>query len=167
MISRTQYYDTFVKLVTRFPDNCWKPTIVTCIVESGLRDWFSRQWSDPPPAVRPHGRMINYISPLDLAGGENDALISIKLERDTLQYLMQSNAFITRCKIVRYYINNCRNCGRISIRCWTHQRHPIPCPRGRAIGCLLWIFVGKLNALQRHATAVGLFDIQQMSVNQW
>ena len=42
--------------------------------------------------------------------------------------------------IVRYYINNYRNCGRIPTRCWIHIRHPTPRPNGRAMGCLLWIF---------------------------
>ena len=37
--------------------------------------------------------------------------------------------------IVRYYINDYRNWGRISIRCWIHKRHPIPHPNGRAMGC--------------------------------
>ena len=40
-----------------------------------------------------------------------------------------------RSNIVRYY----RNCGRISIRCWIHKRHPIPRPDGRVMGCLLWM----------------------------
>ena len=29
---------------------------------------------------------------------------------------------------------------------WTHKRHPIPCPHGRAMGCLLWGFGRKLTA---------------------
>ena len=36
--------------------------------------------------------------------------------------------------IVRYYINNYRKCGRISIRCCIHKRHPIPRPNGWAMG---------------------------------
>ena len=51
---------------------------------------------------------------------------------------LQSNAIVTRSDILRYYINNCRNWGRISIRCWIHKRHPIPRPNGQAMGCLLW-----------------------------
>ena len=34
--------------------------------------------------------------------------------------------------LVRYCINNCRNWCRISIRCWTHKRHHIARPNGRA-----------------------------------
>ena len=45
---------------------------------------------------------------------------------------VQSSAVITRSKIIRYCINNCRNWGRISIRCQIHKRHPIPRPNGRA-----------------------------------
>ena len=59
---------------------------------------------------------------------------------------IQSSAVITWCNIVRYCINNYGNSDRISIRCWFHKRHPIPHPNGRAMGCLLWIFVRKLTA---------------------
>ena len=52
---------------------------------------------------------------------------------------VQSSAVITRSNIVRYCINNHRNWGRISIRCWIHNRHPIARPGRRAMGCLLLI----------------------------
>ena len=65
---------------------------------------------------------------------------------------IQSSAVITRSNIVRFCINNCRNWDIISIRCWIHKRHPIPRPNGRAMRCLLWIFVIKLTALYRHRT---------------
>ena len=39
---------------------------------------------------------------------------------------------------IRYYIDNCQNWGRISVRCWIHKRHPIARPNGRSMGCL-WI----------------------------
>ena len=60
---------------------------------------------------------------------------------------VQSSAVIKRSNMVRFCINNCRNWDIISIRCWIHKRHPIPRPNGRAMGCLLWIFVIKLTAL--------------------
>ena len=60
---------------------------------------------------------------------------------------IQSSAVITRSNFVRYFINNYRTWCRISIRCWIHKRHTIPRPNGRAMGCLLWIFVRKLTAL--------------------
>ena len=60
---------------------------------------------------------------------------------------IQLSAVITRSNSVRYYIDDYRNWSRISIRCWNHKRHPIPCPNGRAVGCILWIFVRKLTAL--------------------
>ena len=52
-----------------------------------------------------------------------------------------------RSNIGRYYMNNYRNWGRISIRCWIHKKHPIACPNGRAMGCLLWIFVRKIDCV--------------------
>ena len=58
----------------------------------------------------------------------------------------QSSAVITRSNIAKYYINNYRNWGRVSIRCWVHKRHPIPSPNGRAMRCHLRIFVSKLTA---------------------
>ena len=60
---------------------------------------------------------------------------------------IQSSAVITRSVIVRYHLDNYRNWGRISIKCWIHKRHPIPRPNGRAMRCLLWIFVRKMTAL--------------------
>ena len=51
---------------------------------------------------------------------------------------IQSSAVITWSNIVRYYTNNYRNWGRISITCWIHKRHPTPRPYGRAMGCYLW-----------------------------
>ena len=56
---------------------------------------------------------------------------------------IQSSAAITRPNDISYYMNNCRNGGKISIRSWIHKRHPIPRPSGRAMGCLLWIFMRK------------------------
>ena len=53
----------------------------------------------------------------------------------SLWYLLQSSAVITRSHIVRYHINNYRNWGRISIRCWIHKRHPIPHPNRWAMSC--------------------------------
>ena len=41
--------------------------------------------------------------------------------------LVQSSAIIM-CSNIRYCINDCRNSGRISIRCWIHKRHRIPRP---------------------------------------
>ena len=61
--------------------------------------------------------------------------------------LLQSSAVIMRSNIVRYYMNNYRNWDRISTRCGFHIRHPISRANGRAMGCLLWIFVRKLTAL--------------------
>ena len=60
---------------------------------------------------------------------------------------IQSSAVITRFNMIRYCINNCRNRDRISIRCCIHKRHPIARPDGRAMGCLLLIFLRKLTAL--------------------
>ena len=62
--------------------------------------------------------------------------------------IVQSSATITRCNIARYYINNYRNWGRISTRCWIHKSHPIPRPNGRAMRCLSWKFVRKLTVLK-------------------
>ena len=38
--------------------------------------------------------------------------------------IIQLSAVITWSNIVRYYINNYRNWGRISIRCWVHKNIP-------------------------------------------
>ena len=67
-------------------------------------------------------------------------------------FVIESSVVITRSNIVRYYINNYMNCGRISIICRINKRHPISRPNGPAMGCLLCIFVRKLTALLRHRT---------------
>ena len=76
--------------------------------------------------------------------------------QDKFSYRGFGNTTIMRwSNIVRYYINYYRNWGRISslwIRCWIHKRHHIPRPNGRAIGCLLWIFVRKLTTLSLYRT---------------
>ena len=74
-----------------------------------------------------------------------------KLCRYSVALLIWSCAIITQSKIVRHCINNCRNWGKISIRCWIHKKNPIPRPKGRAMGCLLWIFVRKFITLKRPA----------------
>ena len=61
--------------------------------------------------------------------------------------VIQSNSVIVRSDIIQYCINNCRNWSRISIRWWTHIKHPIPHHNGWALGCLLWIFMRKLTVL--------------------
>ena len=66
---------------------------------------------------------------------------SIKSMCEIINRHIQSSAVITRSSMVRYCMNNCRNWSRMSIRWWTHKRHPIPRPNGRAMGCLfqyLW-----------------------------
>ena len=68
-------------------------------------------------------------------------------EKTLYRVVLQSSAVITRSNIVRYYKNDYRSWGKISFRCWIHKRHPIPRPNGRAMVCLLWIFVRKLTAL--------------------
>ena len=69
----------------------------------------------------------------------NDKWLTVQSSRAHIQ----SSAVITRSNIVRYCINDYRNRGRISIRCWIHKIQPIPRPNGRIMGCLLWIFVRK------------------------
>ena len=77
---------------------------------------------------------------------------SLSLFIRTILHCNKSNVVITRSNIVRHYVNDYRDWGRISVRCRIHKRHPIPTPtphrpNGRAMSCLLWIFVRKLVAL--------------------
>ena len=63
-----------------------------------------------------------------------------------LQYI-QSSAVITRSNLSRYYTRQGNNGGRNWIRYQNHNRHSIPRPHGRAMGCLLWGFWRKSTAL--------------------
>ena len=76
----------------------------------------------------------------------------ISLKKKKKKDSVYHSAVITWSNIVRYYINNYRNWGRILIRCWIHKRYPIPHPSGQAMGCLTWIFVRKLTTLLQHRT---------------
>ena len=42
--------------------------------------------------------------------------------------------------------------GWMLICLWTHNRHPISCPDGQAMGCLLWVFCVKLVVWRRNLT---------------
>ena len=69
---------------------------------------------------------------------------------------------LEHCNITWYYINHFRNWGRISIRSWTHKRHPIPRPNGRGMGCLLWKFWRKFIILWLHCTVfLNLWSTEQ------
>ena len=68
---------------------------------------------------------------------------------------IQSSAVIMRSNILIYYINNERNWGRISIRCRTHKRHPIPRPNAWAVGVLceyLWENWARYNGTALYVT---------------
>ena len=55
--------------------------------------------------------------------------------------ILHWSAVITRSNITSKCTHHCRNWGRLSIRSWTHKKHPIPRPDERAMGCLSWILV--------------------------
>ena len=73
---------------------------------------------------------------------------------------MELSAVITQSNIIRYYINNYRNWGRISTRYWIHRRHTIPRPNGWAVECLLWIFLEKVDRIIT-ASHCNFFQITQ------
>ena len=49
-----------------------------------------------------------------------------------------------------YCIHRYNDWGRVWITVWTHKMHPISCPDGRAMGCILWGLKRTLTALQCH-----------------
>ena len=59
--------------------------------------------------------------------------------KSTIFYLIRSSAVKRRSNIVRYYISNYSNWGRISMRCLIKNTPH----NGRAMVCLLWIFARK------------------------
>ena len=81
---------------------------------------------------------------------------------------IQSRAIIARSNIVRYCINDFWDSGRISLRCWIHKRHSIPCLNGWAMGCLLWIFLRKLTMLWQYGTVYMILQrIQPVKGQAW
>ena len=54
-----------------------------------------------------------------------------------ITYKIQSGAVKTRSHNSCYHIRYRYDKGRTWIKLWTHKRHPISCPHGRAMGCLL------------------------------
>ena len=65
----------------------------------------------------------------DISLSISRCLLYLSLCRNTIQ----SNAVMTPPSIVRYYIDNCKNLGTISIRCRIHKRHSKTHPSGRAM----------------------------------
>ena len=66
--------------------------------------------------------------------------------------IVQWSAVIKRSNIVRCYINDYRNWGRISIRCWTLKRQAIPRPHERVIG-VFWEYLWE-NLPHHNGTAL-------------
>ena len=102
----------------------WKPWLLNCTAAINVS----------------HFPCVNFkvdLTKLPLRLGQNQASIYYIF----MWMVLQSSAGLTRSSIVRYNINNYRNWGRISVRCWIHKRHPIPRPNGRAMGCILWLSV--------------------------
>ena len=95
---------------------------------------------------------ITYISLLSWLG---DVAVSFEVWFSNSLYRIQASAIITRSNIVRYYINDYRNWGRISIRCWIHERCPIPCPNRWAMGC----FCEKIDRIimAPHCSSLGIY----------
>ena len=73
---------------------------------------------------------------------------------------IQLSAVIMQSNITTYCIHHCRNWGRISIRGWTHTRHPIPHPNGQAMGCLLWILFERNDRVITALHCIWLFHIR-------
>ena len=65
---------------------------------------------------------------------------------------IEASAILMWSNITWFWTHHCRNWGRISIWGWTHKRHHIAHPNGRAMGCLLWTFWRELTELQWHLT---------------
>ena len=65
--------------------------------------------------------------------------------------VVQSSSVVTRSNLSRYHIWNCDNSGRKWIRVQNHNRHPIPGPHGRSMGCKLW---GSWEKIGRVITAL-------------
>ena len=84
-----------------------------------------------------------------------DVAVSFEVWFSNSLYRIQASAIITRSNIVRYYINDYRNWGRISIRCWIHERCPIPCPNRWAMGC----FCEKIDRIimAPHCSSLGIY----------
>ena len=74
--------------------------------------------------------------------------------------LVQSSAVTMWSNVVRYFINNYRNWGRISIRRWIYKRHTIPCHNRWAMGCFLWIYVHVFIRKKTHYNGTAWLYVQ-------
>ena len=110
----------------------WRGALMFSLICAWINDWVNNREAGDSRHHRDHYDVIVMLS------------LHVMFAK---QLLIQSNAVITRPNIVRYWINDCRNSGRISIRCWIRKRHHIPRPNGRDMVCILWIFLRKLTAL--------------------
>ena len=68
------------------------------------------------------------------------------LTQRTLRHV-KSSIVITQSNITWQCIHHFTDWGRIYFRVLTLKRHPISCPSGQTMGCLLWGFWRKLTVL--------------------
>ena len=72
-----------------------------------------------------------------------------------ISYSIQSSAIIRPSNIVKYCTNDCRNSGKISIRCWIHKRHPYLTLMGELWGVVCEYLLE--NGLCYNSTALHLY----------
>ena len=83
--------------------------------------------------------------------GLGDGLLPVQYQA-IIQSNIQLSAVIMRSNITLFFIWHISGWSKICIRGYIHKRHPMSCPCGHVIGCLLWGFRCKLTALQWHST---------------
>ena len=56
---------------------------------------------------------------------------------------IQMTLVMTPSNITWYCLQHSIDNRRTLVGFWTHKRHPIACPYGQAMGCLMWVILGK------------------------
>ena len=76
------------------------------------------------------------------------------LSYTVLVSVVQSGAVVTRSSLSQIYTQHCTDSSRTEFILEKHNRHQIPRPKGRDMGCLLWEFEKKLTVLWRCRTVL-------------
>ena len=104
--------------VIHFPENHWMWSYIPSVKEAG-----------------------GYLQlPSHSSNNDTPTFVALDFKKRTLQTNYQKSVYITpsavitRSNITRYFIYQCGDWGRISIRAWTHKINPIDHPNGLVMG---------------------------------
>ena len=77
--------------------------------------------------------------------------------RTSVAMILETLENFSRSNMTWYWTKSDRKKGKATIRLWTHNRHPIPCPYGRAMGHLVLV-LRKMLPWDIESTLLTIYD---------